>query len=67
MWALSLELWIVLITPIFQIAVPAGHEFIVSTDPKYQEICDDKVLWMDYVRFDYTLALEVDAEAVSLP
>ncbi|GAW06065.1 pyruvate kinase [Lentinula edodes] len=31
------------------IAVKAGHEFIVSTDPKYKDICDDKVLWMDYV------------------
>ncbi|KAJ4002420.1 pyruvate kinase [Lentinula boryana] len=30
------------------IAVKAGHEFTVSTDPKYKDICDDKVLWMDY-------------------
>ncbi|THV07674.1 pyruvate kinase [Dendrothele bispora CBS 962.96] len=30
------------------IAVQAGHEFTVSTDPKFQETCDDKVLWMDY-------------------
>ncbi|KAJ7596901.1 pyruvate kinase [Mycena floridula] len=30
------------------IKVSAGHEFIVSTDPKYSEICDDKVMWMDY-------------------
>lgn len=30
------------------IKVAAGHEFIVSTDPKYSEICDDKVVWMDY-------------------
>lgn len=32
-----------------QIAIRAGHEFIISTDPKYSEICDDKVLWVDYV------------------
>ncbi|KDQ30900.1 hypothetical protein PLEOSDRAFT_1088585 [Pleurotus ostreatus PC15] len=30
------------------IAIRAGHEFIISTDPKYSEICDDKVLWVDY-------------------
>ncbi|KAJ7225625.1 pyruvate kinase [Mycena pura] len=31
------------------ISVSAGHEFIVSTDPKYSECCDDKVMWVDYV------------------
>ncbi|KAK0478254.1 pyruvate kinase [Armillaria novae-zelandiae] len=31
-----------------QIAVSAGHEFIVSTDDRYNEICDDKVMWVDY-------------------
>ncbi|GBE77823.1 pyruvate kinase [Sparassis latifolia] len=30
------------------IPIKAGHEFIVSTDPKYSEICDDKVMWLDY-------------------
>ncbi|EGO05212.1 hypothetical protein SERLA73DRAFT_174221 [Serpula lacrymans var. lacrymans S7.3] len=30
------------------VPIKAGHEFIVSTDPKYSEICDDKILWMDY-------------------
>ncbi|KAF4573018.1 Pyruvate kinase [Pleurotus pulmonarius] len=30
------------------IAIRAGHEFIISTDPKYSEICDDRVLWVDY-------------------
>lgn len=30
------------------IAISAGHEFIVSTDPKYSEICDDKIMYMDY-------------------
>ncbi|KAG7450622.1 pyruvate kinase [Guyanagaster necrorhizus] len=30
------------------IAVSAGHEFIISTDSKYSEICDDKVMWVDY-------------------
>jgi len=28
--------------------VPAGHEMTVSTDPKYSECCDDKVMWVDY-------------------
>ncbi|KAI0788642.1 pyruvate kinase [Abortiporus biennis] len=30
------------------ISIKAGHEFIISVDPKYAEICDDKVLYMDY-------------------
>ncbi|KAG1861290.1 pyruvate kinase [Suillus subluteus] len=25
----------------------AGHEFIISMEEKYSEICDDKVLWLD--------------------
>ncbi|KAJ7783672.1 pyruvate kinase [Mycena maculata] len=29
-------------------SVSAGHEFIISTDPKYSECCDDKVMWVDY-------------------
>ena len=29
----------------------AGHEFIISTDDKYAEIGDDKVLYVDYVRY----------------
>jgi pyruvate kinase len=32
------------------ISIKAGHEFIISTDPKYKEACDDKVLYMDYAR-----------------
>lgn len=32
-----------------QIAIKAGHEFIVSVDPKYANACDDKVIFMDYV------------------
>jgi len=28
--------------------VPAGHEFIVTTDPQYAELCDDKFLYVDY-------------------
>lgn len=42
----------ILITPgliKFQFPIPAGHEFIISTDTKYSEICDDKVMWVDYV------------------
>ncbi|KIY70980.1 pyruvate kinase [Cylindrobasidium torrendii FP15055 ss-10] len=30
------------------IAISAGHEFIVSTEDKYSEACDDKVMWVDY-------------------
>lgn len=30
------------------IPIKAGHEFTVSVDPKYGEIGDDKVLFMDY-------------------
>lgn len=33
-----------------QIPIKAGHEFIVSVDDKYAKACDDKVLYMDYVR-----------------
>lgn len=40
----------VLNLPHSQIAIPAGHEFIISTDPKYSEVCDEKVVWVDYVR-----------------
>ena len=32
-----------------QIPIPANHEFIISTDPKYSEIGDDKVIFVDYV------------------
>ncbi|KAF8641244.1 hypothetical protein AX17_000878 [Amanita inopinata Kibby_2008] len=28
--------------------ISAGHEFIISTDPKYSENCDDHVMWVDY-------------------
>jgi len=28
--------------------VPAGHEFIITTDTKYSEACDDKVVFVDY-------------------
>jgi pyruvate kinase len=30
------------------INVQAGHEFTLSTDPKYTESCDDKFVWVDY-------------------
>jgi len=30
------------------IAIKAGHEFTISADPKYAEICDDKIMYMDY-------------------
>ncbi|KAF9481698.1 pyruvate kinase [Pholiota conissans] len=29
-------------------SIAAGHEFIVSTDPKYSETCDASVMWVDY-------------------
>jgi len=32
-----------------QIHITAGHEFIVTTDVKYKDICDDKYMYVDYV------------------
>jgi pyruvate kinase len=32
-----------------QIPITAGHEFIVTTDVKYKDICDDKYMYVDYV------------------
>ena len=32
-----------------QIAISAGHEFTITTDAKYSEICDDKIMYLDYV------------------
>jgi len=32
-----------------QFPIGAGHEFIISTDPKYSEECDDKIMFVDYV------------------
>ena len=34
-----------------QIPIKAGHEFIVSTEDKYAESGDDKVLYVDYVSY----------------
>ncbi|KAG8816299.1 Pyruvate kinase [Serendipita sp. 399] len=28
--------------------IKAGHEFIISTEDKYKECCDDKVMYVDY-------------------
>jgi len=28
--------------------IGAGHEFILTTDPTYSELCDDQVMWVDY-------------------
>ena len=36
---------------LFQWPIPADHEFIITTDNRYSEICDDKVMWVDYVIF----------------
>ncbi|KZS96141.1 pyruvate kinase [Sistotremastrum niveocremeum HHB9708] len=30
------------------IPIKAGHEFTISVDPQYAEICDDKILYLDY-------------------
>ncbi|KZO95030.1 pyruvate kinase [Calocera viscosa TUFC12733] len=30
------------------IKITAGHEFIVTVDPKYAEACDDKYMYVDY-------------------
>jgi len=32
-----------------QIPIKAGHEFTITTDDKFSECCDDKLLWLDYV------------------
>jgi hypothetical protein len=32
-----------------QVAIKAGHEFILSTDDKYAKSCDSQIMWMDYV------------------
>jgi pyruvate kinase len=29
--------------------IPANHEFIISTDPKYNETSDDQIMFVDYV------------------
>jgi Pyruvate kinase, barrel domain len=33
-----------------KVPIKAGHEFVVSTEDKYKECCDDKVMYVDYVR-----------------
>ncbi|KAG8748547.1 Pyruvate kinase [Ceratobasidium sp. 414] len=30
------------------IKIPAGHEFVITVDPQYAELCDDKRLFVDY-------------------
>ncbi|TFY80670.1 hypothetical protein EWM64_g3345 [Hericium alpestre] len=30
------------------VPIQAGHEFIVSTESKYKDVCDDKVIYVDY-------------------
>ena len=32
-----------------QIPISAGHEFAITTDANYKDICDDKYLYVDYV------------------
>ena len=36
--------------PCSQIPIKAGHEFVLSTDASYKDSCDDKVMYVDYVR-----------------
>ena len=43
-----------------QIPIKAGYEFIITTDPKYAECCDDKYMYVDYVRTDCLRLSEVD-------
>jgi pyruvate kinase len=38
-----------------QINIPAGHEFLITTDPAYSESCDDQHLFVDYVRIHVTI------------
>ncbi|KZT05871.1 pyruvate kinase [Laetiporus sulphureus 93-53] len=38
------------------IKIPAGHEFIISADSKYRNICDDKVMYVDYVNLSKVTA-----------
>jgi hypothetical protein len=33
-----------------QVKISAGHEFILATDPKYSEIGDANIIFVDYVR-----------------
>jgi len=42
----------------FQIPIPAGHEFIVTADLKYKDICDDKYMYMDYVSWSHYCPLD---------
>lgn len=46
-----------IISYICQYPVAAGHEFTVTTDAKYAELCDSEFLFVDYVcqYFDVTL------------
>jgi len=37
-----------------QIPISAGHEFLITTDAKYKDICDDKFLYVDYVSGIFT-------------
>ena len=43
-----------------QIAIKAGHEFIVSVDDKYSKACDDRVMYVDYVSLCTRLDLLVN-------
>ena len=45
----GLLLFLVFLFIFVQIAISAGHEFLITTDAKHAEICDDKVMYMDYV------------------
>ena len=42
-----------------QYPVKAGHEFILSTNDQYKDICDDKVMYVDYVSTNYLAVVSV--------
>jgi pyruvate kinase len=46
-----------LITQYNQINIPAGHRMIMSVDPKYTNICDDKVMYVDYTNLPSAISV----------
>ncbi|CCD25211.1 pyruvate kinase PYK2 NDAI_0E03940 [Naumovozyma dairenensis CBS 421] len=38
-------------------AVKQGHEMLFTTDPKYKEICDDQVMYLDYVNITKVISV----------
>lgn len=42
-----------------QYPIKAGHEFILSTNDQYKDICDDKVMYVDYVSTSHLASKDV--------